>query len=236
MAAVVGADSFDSLTGAPVKHAAALLVLLNRTGRNLAQKRNTWGAGWTVLTREHLFTTVEGQDEYPLPADFLGFVDGSVWDRSTYREARGVLSPQQWQQVKSGLVESAVITPFYRLRRSSDGRGRAFFLDPVPAGGDLLVFEYLGGNWVSDVDNSTFRDAITEDTDIPLFDGDLVEMGTLWRFKQARGLSYAAELGEFENQESIRFADDAGARKITIGRQRGRRYFANIPDGNWPGV
>ena len=88
----------------------------------------------------------------------------------------------------------------------------------MPAGGDHLVFEYLGGNWVSDVDNSTFRDAITEDTDMPLFDDDLLEMGTLWRFKQSRGLSYQAELGEFENQESIRFADDAG-RKITYNRK-----------------
>ena len=66
-------------------------VLLNRVGKRLARMRNSRGGGWSVLTREHTFLTEDGVEEYAFPADFHSLVDGSVWDRDSYYEARGPL-------------------------------------------------------------------------------------------------------------------------------------------------
>ena len=46
-----------------------------------------------MLTREHTFLTEDGVEEYAFPADYHSLVDGSVWDRDSYYEARGPLEP-----------------------------------------------------------------------------------------------------------------------------------------------
>ena len=215
---VIGIKRVTSLVGNSEPHARAMLVLLDQGGKNLTKLRNTWGASWAVLTREHTFTTVAAQEEYAFPEDFTAFVDGTVWDRSSYREARGVFSPQEWQQVKSGLIETSGIAPNYRIRRGASGRGRSLYLDPIPGGGEILVYEYVSRSWVVDAAGTSFGERIAVDTDEPLFDDDLVRMDLVWRFKQSRGLSFATELAEFEIERDRRLAEDAGTRKLEVGR------------------
>ena len=233
---IIGLESFSGLVNNSSPTPRAMLVLLNRGGQNLTRLRNTWGAGWTVLTREHEFTTVADQAEYVLPEDFEALIDRTVWDRSTYREARGVLSPFQWQEVRSGLIESTALTPRYRLRRNSGGTGRSIWLDPTPAGGDEIVLEYASKNWLVDADGSEFKAKITADTDEPLFDDDLVEQDLVWRYKQSRGLTFAAELAEFELERDRRIAEDAGARSIRVGGGRHLIRYPNVPEFGFGGV
>ena len=207
--------------------------LLNRAGRNLAQRRNAFGAGWTVLTREYVFSTVDGQDEYPLPADYIDLIDGTVWNRDTFREGRGVLTPQEWQELRSGLVGTISIAPYYRIRRSSDGSGRSFWLDPVPSRADELVIEYLSDSWVRSADGTEFRNVFTADTDTSVYDDDLLEMDLVWRLKQARGLPFAAELGEYEMERDRRIGQDAGLRTLRIARSSVRSWRWNIPESGY---
>ena len=226
--AIIGMRVPISLIGSRDPDERAVLALFNRAGQTMIRMRNTWGAGWTALTREYEFETTPGVAEYALPEDFEALIDGTVWNRSVYREARGVLSPQQWQATKGGLIETVSIAPLYRIRRASAG-GRALWFDPTPAARESVVFEYASHHWLhSAADRTATRRQVENDTDIPFLDDDLLEMSLLWRFKQSRGLSFAAELAEYEIEARLRMAEDAGARSITIGmRSRGHRL-------NWP--
>lgn len=234
-AAVIGIETLGSLVGNSSDHARSMLVLLNRSGRVLSQVRNEWGSGWVTLTRQWEFETVPDQAEYALPEDFDELIDGTVWDRSQYREARGTLSPQEWQTLRSGLVETVRISPYYRLRRNTAGTGRSLFLEPTPTEIEDLVLEYVSRHWLRSADSLTQHERVQADTDVPLFDGDLVEMDLLWRWKQSRGLSFAAELAEFELERGRRLKTDTGQRVISLGR-RTRRYGYNVPESGFGGV
>ena len=128
---IAGLGDIDSIVDANDKLAVLAKTLLNRTGRSLVLMRNAFGQGWVSSTNEYTFDTVADQEEYALPADFVRFVDGTIWDRDSYYEARGPLTPHEWQAVRSGLVESATLTPRYRLRRSSDSTARAISKRPI---------------------------------------------------------------------------------------------------------
>ena len=227
--AIIGMREPVALVGSRDSDERALLALIDRAGQTMSRMRNTWSAGWTALTREHEFQTADGVEEYALPADFESLIDGTVWNRTVYREARGVLSPQQWQAAKGGLLETVSIAPLYRLRRSSTG-GRAIWLDPTPSAVEDVVFEYASTHWLHAANNTgTTRRQVAADTDVSFFDDDLLEMSLIWRFKQSRGLSWAVEIAEYESEVARRMAADAGSRSITLGRggRRGNRL-------NWP--
>ena len=208
-----------------------MFALLNREGQNLAKLRNTWGGGWTVLEKEHTFTTTATIDEYAFPADFGEITFDTVWDRTNFFEMRGSLSPQQWQIARSGLVASPALRLRYRIKRTAgSGADRKFFIDPVPTTtGDTLVFEYLTKQWVADTSETTFRTKFEADDDIGLLDEDLLEMGLVWRFKQAKGFGFAAEVAEYEVERDRRIGNDPGATKIFIARRRFRLPPANVP-------
>ena len=167
VAAVIGVAPITSLVGSSEPHARAMRVLANTAGRELQQMRNEDGQGWIVLTREHEFETVVGQDAYAFPEDFDQIVDGTVWDRDSYRIARGPLSPQQWQNVKSGLIETTRISPNYRIRSTAQGV-RQFWVDPTPGEIETLVIEYVSTHWVMSAQGER-RESIQHDSDTTLF-------------------------------------------------------------------
>ena len=223
VAAVIGVAPITSLVGSSEPHARAMRVLANTAGRELQQMRNEDGQGWIVLTREHEFDTVVGQDAYAFPEDFDQIVDGTVWDRDSYRIARGPLSPQQWQNVKSGLIETTRISPNYRIRSTAQGV-RQFWVDPTPGEIETLVIEYVSTHWVMSAQGER-REAIQHDSDTTLFHEELIYKSLLWRFKESRGLSFSPQLAEYELDASRRLARDAGTKTITIGGRRGHGLF-----------
>ena len=228
---VIGLAPVGSLVNNSDPASKAMVVLLNRGGRTLAAMRNAWGQGWTILTREYEFQTTPDVDQYALPEDFEALIDGTVWDRSTYRESRGTLSPQEWQQARSGLIQTVSIAPLYRIRRSTAGTSRALFLEPTPTTRDSLVLEYVSNAWmVSGTDSAQHLTMIAADTDVPLFNDRLMELDLSWRFKQSRGLTFAAELAEFEQERDRTFAEDAGPRTVSIGRRAFRGRWPNIAE------
>lgn len=208
-----------------------MLALLNREGQNLAKLRNLWGGGWTILEREHTFTTTASTAEYAFPSDFAELIGDTAWDRDDFFEMRGPLSPQEWQAIKSGLSASPALRRRFRIKRSASTATRQFFVDPTPeATGETLVFEYLSNAWLTDSGGTTLRTAFAADDDVGLLDEDLLEMGLVWRFKQAKGLGFAAELAEYEIERDRRIANDPGSTKIFVARKKFKLPPANVPE------
>ena len=237
VAADVGFGLGGSLFNTTNGNANRCRVLMNLAGRNMGRMRNTWGGGWSFLTREFVFDTEPNVEEYRLPGDFLGLIDGTLWDRDTYRRARGTLTPQQWQQLRSGVTQTVSTVPYFRLVAATAMPGQhALRFDPVPSSRDSLALEYVANSWAVSTDGAR-QDSFLANTDVPLYDSELLQMDLLWRFKSNRGLSYATELAEYEAELGRRFGDDAGARAVVLGNNRsGYGSGFNIPETGFGGL
>ena len=223
-------DNFQTLTDARNAQSRRARSLLDKSGRSLARMRGAFGQGWAALTREFAFSTVTGQQAYALPDDFAELIDGTVWDRSTYYRARGSLPPQEWQQYKSGLINSVSLTPRYRLVADAMRGRKMLWLDPVPASVESLVLEYIGRNWLRGTDGS-LTDRIVSDSDLPIIDAFLLRLDLEWRARRAQGRDFAAELAEFEAERDSRFGSDAGGKTILLGEiDIFGLYPPNIPE------
>lgn len=220
----VGLPTPTAIIGSPDRTAKQLLRLINRTGKNLA-KRN-----WTVLQKEHTFSTVASTASYSLPSDFERLLDFTMWDRTQYWSLRGPRSPQEWQRVKSGLVAPSIRSGF---RIKADTRVNKYFLDPTPSSALDMVFEYASSQWVMDSGNTLGRTYYAADSDVSLINEELIEMGVIWRLLDRKGFAYAEARDEWDREVDRAFAEDGGAEILNMGGPRRLEFPANIREGGF---
>lgn len=203
------------------------LALLNQEGRQLAREFD-----WSVLEREYTFTTVNGTAEYALPADFDHFTNDTQWDRTRLTPMMGPTSPQDWQEIKSGLVGTGAYYRRWRVKRAAATLGPKFVLDPTPtATGETVAFEYVSTYWATDSLGTTGKAAITVDTDLPLVPEHLLIMGLRWRLLSAKGLEYGDQLAEYQTAVTAATGRDKGAPRLSlVGRRRLPIGALNVPE------
>lgn len=197
-----------------------LLALANRDGRQL---RDEPEGGWKILQVLHLFNTVASQEAYSLPSDYSRMISDTFWDRADFDRVRGQLTPQEWQEIKSGLLGSGVVNRRFRIRRDPAAvpPTRKILIDPIPpASGEEQVFEYVSNAWVVSADGLTTRTAWGADDDFSLLPEDLLTMGLVWRFRAAKGMDAALLIAEWEAAKSRAIAFDAVATKLSLTNRR----------------
>jgi hypothetical protein len=97
---------------------------------------------WPELTRQYSFRTIDGLANYPLPLDYDRRINQTLWNRDQNWPLLGPVTPQLWQQLKSGLITSL---PMQRHRVKGIEQNQ-FFIDPTPTGTDgdqEMVYEYI---------------------------------------------------------------------------------------------
>lgn len=147
---------------------------------------------------------------YPLPSDFDRQVPRSQWDRSDYRMMFGQTSSQKWEWLKGGIVTSA---PFYRYRLI----GNRMQVTPTPATKLILANEYISNYWISSATAQTpIRSSFAADTDLNVFNDDLMVNGLKYQFQKQNGLEYAATLMEFSRSLSYSKAQDTPAENLSL--------------------
>jgi hypothetical protein len=67
---------------------------------------------------------------------------------------------------------------------------------PAPANGEIISFVYGTGFWISSA--GVLVHDWTTDADQSLIPDRLIRLGTIWRWKRAKGLSYAEEFAMYE--------------------------------------
>ena len=238
VAAMVGFQVPSTLRNVRDPNSSQMLALLNRSGQVLARKRGPFGEGWAELTRQHLLETVAGQADYALPQGFANLITDSVWDRSTYREAPGPVTPQEWQRLKGGLVDTVALTPRYRVVLDEQTQTVRFRLDPVPAGVEELAFEYVSRFWARESESSPISlERVEQDAHIPVFPSHLVELDLEWRVRKAQGLNYRTDIAEFEMERDRLFAQSVGLRDVQMAAYGEDTWGgANIPESGFGGV
>lgn len=188
-----------------------MLAMSNVEGQDLARE-----VDWTILQKLHTFTTTNGTAEYALPSDYDRLIRDTEWDRSAYRPIMGPLSPQEWQQIKSGSLGSGVVGRRYRIYKSDSTNARTFRIDPTPsADGDTLAFEYISTNWCAS-SGGTGQSAWAADTDVPILDARLLTLGLIVRLKRSIGLDYASEADEYQHTLTRAKAQDRPAPTLSL--------------------
>ena len=174
---------------------------------------------WPVLTREHVFKTVGGQSEYPLPDDFHHLVVPSAVNANQYYSIKGSLSPIQWYRyaLNGGInwAQGFRIDPF----------SKNFIVAPTPSSPEDLMLMYITKFVAKDASDVPVE-RYSQDSDMSLLDEDLIEMGLSWRWRQKKGLDFTAEMAEYNGTLNQRFAQQVGSGEFNIGA---RPLYDNYP-------
>lgn len=215
----------SSVAGSSDETAVQMLALLNQAGEELAE-----AYPWQVLVKEATFTTVATESQGSISTIAPGFfyiLNNTIWNRSLRRPVFGALSPNEWQLLKA----SSVTGPFQQYRI----RGDTLRFIPTPPADQTCAFEYVSKNWCTTADGVTEKSAFTLDTDVSLLDERLLALSLVWRFKQAKGLDFTAELQMYESRLNNEMARDGGKPVLDLnGKVQILMPGVMIPQGNWP--
>lgn len=167
-----------------------------------------------------------GQDAYALPTDMDWQTTQTYWDVAYRWQLLGPMSPQEWQVLKKGISPTG---PRRRFRIMDN----IFYLDPVPnQTGNIIGYEYTTTNWVQSMAGVS-QNTFLADTDLCLFDDDIIIFGLKWRYKQRAKLDYDQEFNDYTDCVERVLARDGGNRALPMNASAsGVRLLNqnNIPD------
>ena len=181
--------------------AARIYRAVVRTGSLLAKKK------WDLLIKTTTFTTSVGEPQYDLPSDYRSYVPETIWNQTTQQPVFPI-TPDKWS-----LEKNAIVTTFYdRVRLLGDDAGpsvgRRITLHPTPTAVETFYYQYYSKNWITDSAGENETSSFTSDTDLTVFDEDLMELGTIWRTLKSMGQPYIEEKVDFDNTLEILMAQD----------------------------
>lgn len=200
-----------------------LYELAQEEGRELSRFGD-----WRVLRKEKTFTTVaaETQTDSPIPDDLNAFIDDTFWNRSRRLRMYGPASPQEWQMWKS--ANTFPVTGTFYLR------GTSLLIQPTPAAGDTIAFEYRSSHWCQSA-GSVSQETWAADTDTGIISERLMALGLIWRYLKTRGLEWQSSYDEYLYQVNQELAKDQPRRVIDMkeGGPPNRIPGVVVPDQSW---
>lgn len=214
----VGLSAPSTVIGNSNQTAVRCLRYAHRIGRELVRKDCPY------LIKEHTFVTVADQVEYDQPSDFDHFVPFTHWNRSTNRQMFPIAATE-WQLLQSGLA-TVSINERFRIR----GKDRKILIEPTPDSVQTLSYEYVSENYcksAADVELALW----TGDTNRPIVDEELFELGIIWRLLNRLGQPYAEEKAEYNRSLETILAQTLPMKLSTDGQQPAH---SNYPDANFP--
>lgn len=183
---------------------------------------------WESLQVEATFTTVAAQLQTSIAAVTAGFnyiVNDTIWNRTLRRPVYGPSSEQDWQQKKALQLNG----PFNSFRIVGDNIN--FY--PNPAAGQTCAFEYITRNWVN-TSVGGVSSIWTNDADTPKIDDQLIVMGLIWRWKQAKGLDYSEDFAKYERRIAEAMNRNAGKPRLNLdGGTYDIQPAILVPRGSW---
>lgn len=188
-------------------------------GRDLL-KRHDWQ---NLLTTQTLTCAgTNAQTGYPA-SDFDRMARGTeVWNTSNDWPIVGPLNSKEWSDLTIRGVTS--VPQFWRLIG-----GVLHIYQPVS--GDGIQYEYVSNKWILQA-GTTPATTLSADTDTFYFPEQVLELGLVWRWKQAKQLDYAEDMRTYEGALADAIASDKGGRRVITTS----RPVDNRPQRTWPGT
>lgn len=202
--------------------ARVLLVCAQREGKALSRR---WT--WAALTKSNTFTSTATEVQTgAIPSDFDRMLADSFFNRTIKRPVRGPLTAQEWETQKA--LTAAVLFDAYRIY---DGELHMY---PTPSAGWTYAFGYVSNKWCES-SGGTAQAEWAADSDVALLDEELMTLGVIWRFKQSRGLDFAADQMLYEREVMQATQRDGSRRTLMFGEAVD--WYAprvpGVPEGSW---
>jgi len=226
VAAELGLPAPTTLVGTTDVQIGQLTALMNSSGNELMTYYT-----WEQFIKEWAWSTVDGQGDYALPADWLYFTDQTQWDRTNHWPLLGPKSPQEWAWLKGGLLAAA---PKMRYRVYQD----KFWLWPVPGATPFdMAMEYVSKNWVvtSTPAPDTPSDMVVADGDVVMYHPWLFMKFLKLKFYELKGFDTSPALADFMRLFTSMTGKSKGAPKLSLAPLFPPLFIGpwSIPDGSW---
>lgn len=228
----LGIATPNTATGSTDLQIQQLLAFVNQEGQELAARYD-----WQALTYPVTFSAVavEAQGNIEdLIEDNIGalsfrkVINDAMWNLTTRTRITGPLNSVQWNLATAS---STAVGPWseYRIRLNN------LYLYPAPSANDQIRFEFITDDWVISGSGDARKSAFTADDDLCLLNARLVELGTMWRWKSAKGLEYSQDFQNYENAVLDAMAGDKAGTIVRMdGHMNENGYpFAVVPRSDW---
>lgn len=169
-------------------------------------------------------TTIEGDwENFTLPADFKRLMrdEFALYDELQDRPVVPVSTDGQWSNLTDVGATGAVKA--YRLQ----GYDANWTIDIYRSVGTITV-HYVSDLWMAS-SGGTAGSAFTDAGDVLLLPRRVVESGTVWRYRERRGLPYQDKYMEYEALMSRLINDRRGRRTINMGDKPNVRWQDLVP-------
>jgi hypothetical protein len=132
-----------------------------------------------------------------------------IWNTSQDWPLHGPVNAEEWTDL---IVRNVVSLPqYWRLI------GGVLNIEQ-PRSGDGMRYEYISNKWIKQA-GTTLATTLSADTDTFVFPESILELGLVWRFKQAKQLDYAEDMKTYELHVKQAIESDKGGRRV-IGTDR----------------
>ena len=154
--------------------------------------------------------TGTGVETYSLPTDYkrLQRDENTVYDVSQDRPCVPITRDGDWELIKD--TGTAGVVRYYRLS-GYEGNWEISFLTE-PAASVEIIINYVTDAWMASA-AGTVGKAFTDETDLLILPRRVVEAGTVWRYRERRGLPYLDKYNEYEALVA-RLSNDTRTRRV----------------------
>lgn len=178
-----------------------MVRLLYVEGRDLL-KRHDWSELLNVVS--FACTASNAQTGYPNTA-FDRFTRGSgVWNADTGDMLIGPVNAGEWNELLTNPVSP--LPGYWRLI------GGVLNIEP-PQTGTLFRYEYVKKDWIKQ-GGTVSANTLAGDTDTFVFPEHVLELGLVWRFKQAKGLDYGEDMRTYGVAVADAISSDRGGQRV----------------------
>jgi len=190
-----------------------LQVLANSSARYIAQD-----CEWQALKARGLISGDGASTNFPLPLDYDRMLkEGELWSDRLQSPLTHIVSTDQWLELDIRSFET--VTGAWTLLNSE------IAVKPAPANGETISWYYLSSRWARGNDGGG-KPAFTADDDTFRLPESLLELCMIWKWRATKGLPFAHDQDNYEDEKEKRIAADKGSRILRLGRMRPRARVA----------
>lgn len=170
--------------------------------------------------------TGTGAETYTLPSNFkrLHRTELAVYDTQLDRACVPVHTDGEYTYIKDQGTAGTI--RYYKVT-GYDGNYSISFYDE-PSTGLEITLSYSTVNWLA-TSGGTAGDTLANEDDVLLLPRRLVESGTVWRYRERRGLPYDDKANEYEVLMARLINDTRGYRIVSMGDKPSVRWQDLVP-------
>ena len=168
------------------------------------------GYDWSVSKARHTFTALAAEVQASkLPSDFKRVVPDTFWNTGIRQKVCGPLTDDEYAEIKGGVL--SMVTPHFHMQ------GGDLIIVPAPTTSDTFAFTYIRTAIGRDSDSVRLA-AFTEDTDVPLWDEELMIAGAIYFYRKAKAYDAQQAYLDYEKLRRDNIKRDGGGRIIRMGQ------------------